>query len=104
MPPIQVTLCSMYPALVEQQTIIIENPPGTTSGLIAYVERLEDLDVGKPFYIRHVRDEHGGCPSCGKLVSGRSGHDSGCDMPTAGEFAVELPRGLAPAGRSPEYL
>jgi hypothetical protein len=37
------------------------------------------------FWIRHVRDEHGGCLECGKLVSGRFGHGPSCSVPTGGE-------------------
>jgi hypothetical protein len=37
------------------------------------------------------RNEHGGCPTCGKLVSRTSGHGPGCDLPTADEAPAELP-------------
>jgi hypothetical protein len=92
-----VTLQAMEPGGTQTQTIVIQNAPETMSELIAYVDKLRDLDVASPFYIRTVRDEHGGCIECGKIVSGPHGHESGCSMPAAGELPARLP------GRGPSW-
>lgn len=91
---VKLTCCSMYPARVTQQVITLSVTPEQLASpalLHEHAARYRLLEVPlDSFYIRHVRDEHGGCLECGNLVSTKFGHKVGCSMPTAGEFAVEL--------------
>jgi hypothetical protein len=90
---VQLTLCSMFPSRVTRQvittTVTLEELDHPYM-LNAHAGHEPGVRVGRPFYVRHVRDEHGGCLECGNLVSTKFGHKVGCSMPTAGEFAVEL--------------
>lgn len=103
MTAIRVTVEAMsHPEMRETLAVETDLPlPLTTAGTAQLWNSLNGQTrvtaVAGSFWIKHVRDEHGGCLGCGKLVSGRFGHGPDCSMPTAGEPPVEL------TGRGPSW-